>query len=947
VLLPDPAQQDYERPCCYTQSFLQPTAQLNLGREVLAMGMGSLATAIAAGNLLTLATLLVVLAWWGKDRTAKWTLTFAGVAALLLALSQVLLTLGIQIPAFRLLAVLTGSASLLSLLARLPGWLQVRSESETVALVKEKEHALGKLRETEAHLECLVEGVSEYAIFMLDAQGRVATWNLGAERIKGWRAEEILGHPCAIFYSEEDVLAGKPDQDLQEARVKGSVHGEGRHMRKDGSSFMASVVISALHDASGQVTGFTKVCHDITARLEAESRMQALARDLEAQVTSRTAELRESEARLQGFIRHASAAIAFKGLDGRLLLVNRRAEALMGACQAATPGEDLLEAFPPDIAARAREHDERVITSRQETLTEETVTFPDGTLRNLLVQKFPLLDAIGHCWGIGVIATDITERKEAEQAHLQHQKLESIGLLAGGIAHDFNNLLAAMSGNMEMAGLELGPEAPALPYVRTTETLISRASTLVAQILAFAGKGRFQMQTLDLNQQVEEMTRLLRPSLSRNATLHWEPAPNLPSLEGDPAQLQQVIMNLVVNASDAVAPRGGIITLRTGQEALDREGIDRHFPDQALRPGPHVILEVEDNGPGMAPQVKERIFDPFFTTKFTGRGLGLAAVQGILRSHSGGIRVASKEGEGTTFKLFFPAGLGAKQVGTPEPPACQVRFTDYRGSGTVLVVDDEEALRAMAGSALCRLGFKVLEAQDGQEALEVFEANREEIHLILMDLTMPRMNGEEAFRELRRAGARIPIILSSGFGPEETLQRFTGKGLAGFLQKPYRFQSLVDAVREALGEHYGEGEPLRYPPPKSVLWLPEFATGHPVIDAQHRGLVEGFNRLVATTLDANGEKGAPEEAFHNLIGATMAHFGIEESLMAAAAYPEASSHKDVHMHLTSQIQGMAGEIQRGLVGFSLPSLNFLEGWLLCHIQYEDKALVHYLMAKDR
>ena len=648
----------------------------------MALGLGPITTGISAGALLLLATLLVILSWRGKDRTAKWTMSFSGVAALLLALSQALLTLNIQVPVFRLMAVLAGLASILSILAKLPGWLQVRAGSETVALAKEKEHVLGRLRETEAHLELLVEGVREYAIFKLDEQGRVATWNLGAERIKGWRAEEVLGQPHAIFYPEEDVLAGKPERDLEEARMKGSVQMEALRVRKDGSSFMASVVISALHDASGQVTGFTIVCHDITERLEAECRMQALARDLEAQVTSRTAELRESEARLQGFIRHASAAIAFKGLDGRLLLVNQRAEALMGACQAATPSENLPGAFPPDIAAKAREHDERVITSRKDTLTEEVIPFPDGTLRNLLVQKFPLLDAIGHCWGIGVIATDITERKEAEQAHLQHQKLESVGLLAGGIAHDFNNLLGAMSGNLELAGLELSPKAPALPFLRTTEALISRASNLVAQILAFAGKSSVQMQTLDLNQQVEEMIRLLRAALSRNATLHWEPAPNLPSLEGDPAQLQQVIMNLVVNASDAVAPRGGIITLRTGLETLDREGIDRHFPDQALRPGPHVILEVEDNGSGMAPQVKERIFDPFFTTKFTGRGLGLSAVQGILRSHLGGIRVASKEGEGTTFKLFFPAGPGAKEVGTPEPPDFLVRFTNYRGSGT-------------------------------------------------------------------------------------------------------------------------------------------------------------------------------------------------------------------------------------------------------------------------
>jgi hemerythrin-like metal-binding protein/PAS domain S-box-containing protein len=910
------------------------------------LGLGAFTTAISAGALLVLATLLFILAWRGKDRKARSTLACSGASALLLALSQALLSLGISVPLFRLLAVLAGSASILSLLVKLPGWLQLRPGSETAALVMEREHALGRLRETETHLGILVEEVREYAIFQLDAQGRVASWNPGAERIKGWRADEILGQPNAVFYSEEDLLVGKPDRDLDEARTRGSVHVEAWRVRKDGSRFMASVFLTAVHDGAGEVTGFIKVTHDITGRREAEARQQALARDLEVQVAARTAELQESEARLQGFIRHASSAIAFKGLDGGLLLANRRAEALIGICQAATPDRSLLDLFPPEVAQRARKHDQRIITSREETQTEEEIPFPDGTLRNLLVQKFPLLDGAGHCWGIGVIATDITERKLAEQANLQHQKLESIGLLAGGIAHDFNNLLGAMGGNLELARLELSPEAPALTHLQTTEALLARASSLVAQILAYAGKGKFQIQSLDLNRQVEEMTRLLRASLPRNVTLRWEPALALPSLEADAAQIQQVIMNLVLNAAEAVAPAGGIITLRTGLGTLSQEAIERNFPGQALRAGSHVWLEVADNGVGMSPLVKERIFDPFFTTKFTGRGLGLSAVQGILRSHQGGLRVESREGEGTTFKLLFPVGTGPKGAEVQESLTCQVRSTHYRGSGTILVVDDEEALRAIAGSLLCRLGFKVLEARDGQEALEVFKANRDRVQLILMDLTMPRMDGEEAFRELRRAGARMPIILSSGFGPEEALQRFSGKGLAGFLQKPYRFQTLVDAVREALGEHGGEGEPLRYPPLKAVVWLPEFATGHPGIDAQHQGLVEGFNRLVATTQSVKQEKGESEEALYNFIGATVAHFGIEEGLMAEAAYPEARDHKAVHAHLTSQIQGLAEDLHRGLVAFNPPILNFLEGWLLCHIQYEDRHLVHYLMAKD-
>jgi hemerythrin-like metal-binding protein/PAS domain S-box-containing protein len=808
------------------------------------------------------------------------------------------------------------------------------------ALVEEKEQALGRLKKTEAHLGLLVEEVKEYAIFQLDTQGRVASWNLGAERILGWRAEDILGQPGDRFYPEEDVLAGKPQEALNLARVLRSVHEETWRVRKDGSRFMASEALTALHDDQGEVRGYTKVTHDLTECREVGLRLQIQARDLEAQMATRTAELQESEARLQGFIRHASVAIAFKGLDGRVLLANRRAEALISMWQTQTPNGSGPGLFPPEVAARIRKEDERVIGAREELQSEASLPLPDGAVRDFLFQKFPLLDAVGHCWGIGVIATDITERKQAEQAHLQHQKLESIGLLAGGIAHDFNNLLGAMSGNLELARLELDGEGPVLAHFRTLEELIGRASSLVEQILAYAGKGKVEVHTLDLNRQVEGMTRLLRASLSTNALLRWEPALALPAIEGDPAQIQQVVMNLVLNASDAVAVQGGTITLRTGMETLGQAVIDCHFPGQALKPGPHLTLEVADNGVGMSAQVQERIFDPFFTTKFAGRGLGLSAVQGILRSHAGGILVSSREGEGTAFKLFFPVAAEPKRPEAPAPPEAKVRFAAYHSAGTVLVVDDEDALRAVAGGALCRLGFEVLEARDGVEALQVFAEQGDRIRLILMDLTMPRMDGEEAFRELRRAGASMPIMLSSGFGQEEALLRFKGKGLAGFLQKPYRLQTLANAVRAALGEDGNGAMVGAYPLPREVVWGREFETGHALVDRQHRGLVDRFNRLVVALRDGGPQE--PEEALHQFIGATVAHFGIEEGLMAESGYPEARDHKAVHVHLTTQVQSLAQELNRGLVTLSPPILNFLEGWLLCHIQFEDRHLVYHL-----
>jgi hemerythrin-like metal-binding protein len=419
-----------------------------------------------------------------------------------------------------------------------------------------------------------------------------------------------------------------------------------------------------------------------------------------------------------------------------------------------------------------------------------------------------------------------------------------------------------------------------------------------------------------------------------------ELAPNLPSLEGDPAQIQQVIMNLVLNASEAVDHEGGVITIRTGQMDLTQASIDQEYKGQALSPGPKLLLEVADNGPGMSAEVLERIFDPFFTTKFTGRGLGLAAVQGILRSHQGGIQVHSREGEGTCFSLLFPASAVPLAAVAAPAPALE-READIRGAGTVLVVDDEDALRSVAATALRCQGYETLEARDGLEALQVYEANQAQIQLILMDLTMPRMDGDEAYRELRRASAMVPIILASGFGQAEALLRFRGRGLAAFLPKPYRIQDLLQAVRTAL-----EGQDSRtslhgFHPGERLSWSREFESGHPLIDEQHHGLVSAFNQLLALVeRDAGPAEWGP--ALARLIDATIAHFGVEEGLMAAADYGNAKAHQAVHARLNSQIQDLARKLRAGEVSFTPAVVNYMEDWLVCHLQFEDRHLARHL-----
>jgi PAS domain S-box-containing protein len=531
---------------------------------------------------------------------------------------------------------------------------------------------------------------------------------------------------------------------------------------------------------------------DQRERALVEGRLQ----EAEGRYRSLVQELQESEARLQGFIRHASAAIAFKGPDGRYLLINPRMEILMGRPSREILGRTNEDLLPSEVCALIREREDRVLRLGEESMQEEAWTLLDGARRNLLVHKFPLADASGPSWGVGVIITDITERKQSEAAMLQSQKLESLGVLAGGIAHDFNNLLGAMQGNAELAMMEAS-QAGARSYLEILTGLISKGADLLRQLLAYAGKGTFTVRVLDLNQVVKELTQLLASSISKKATLRQNLNPQPLPLEADPSQLQQVIMNLVINASEALEDQNGTITLRTRREQLSQGTLRATYEGQGMEPGTFVSLEVSDNGSGMTPAVLKKIFDPFFTTKFTGRGLGLAAIHGIVRSHHGGILVFSEPGQGSTFKVMLPGASGTPDLPAPDPLRHRPLGAPMAG-GTVLVVDDEDPMRGVVVTALNLVGFETLEARNGREALLMFQTHHDHIQVILMDLTMPIMDGAEACRELRRRGATVPVILSSGFNETEALRRFEGLGLAGFIQKPFSLAGLVDLVRKVL-----------------------------------------------------------------------------------------------------------------------------------------------------
>ena len=411
--------------------------------------------------------------------------------------------------------------------------------------------------------------------------------------------------------------------------------------------------------------------------------------------------------------------------------------------------------------------------------------------------------------GIGRDVTDIRkaaeQQREFERQIQQTQKLESLGVLAGGIAHDFNNLLMGVLGNCDLARLEVSDASPAQPYLADAEAAARRAAGLCQQMLAYSGKGHFVIEDMNLNEVIEEMTHMLEVSISKHVVLQQRLATALAPVHGDATQLRQVVMNLVINASEAIGEKSGVISVTTGMLECDRRYLRETFLNEELAEGRYVFLEVTDTGCGMDRETQTRMFDPFFTTKFTGRGLGMAATLGIVRGHAGAIKVYSEPGEGTSIKVMFPAAITSApdDAATPQTGA----EPDWHSDGTVLLVDDEEIVRTPASGILSRLGFRVLTASDGREAVETYRERPDQIDLVLLDLTMPRMNGEVAFRELRRIDPNVRVILSSGYSEQDATRRFVGKGLAGFVQKPYEMSKIREALHKALEPRASQTEP--------------------------------------------------------------------------------------------------------------------------------------------
>ena len=399
----------------------------------------------------------------------------------------------------------------------------------------------------------------------------------------------------------------------------------------------------------------------------------------------------------------------------------------------------------------------------------------------------------------------IQEQKRAEEErqrlerHLLHlQKLESLGTMSGGIAHDFNNLLMAVLGNLELSLMKLPHDTPVRNLLCHAVDAAERAAKLSGMMLAYSGKGVYSITEQDLTGLVEENITMMAAAISKSITFDLKLDQTLPLIMADADQIRQVLMNLIINASEAIGNTNGLITLTTGVQEFGQKVLNSSRLEEKLAAGRYVWMEVSDSGCGMDAKTRDKLFDPFFTTKFTGRGLGMSAAQGIIRAHKGAILVESSPGVGTIIRVLFPIATGAQTEQTSVAAVVDTISTGVQTANIVLIVDDEEMIREVSTAMFAELGFEAVIANGGEEALCIFRKQYERINLVLLDYCMPGMDGIAVFRELRIIRPDIPVLLASGYSEEEVAERFKGLGLNGFIQKPFNPKRLGDEVKRVL-----------------------------------------------------------------------------------------------------------------------------------------------------
>jgi PAS domain S-box-containing protein len=612
------------------------------------------------------------------------------------------------------------------------------------------------------------------SLFIHDGSGAIVDANRAFGDLLGYSREEITGLSLNRLMGREPLESYRRFmQDCRRFEASPRFF-EMALTKRDGAEVWLETecLAAAEHGPSGLVL---VVGHDVTSRKRDEQQLKAL---------------RNSEETTRVLLNAAAAAAFLIDTEGTVLSANQEAAARMGKAPSELVGKNLSESLPPQVAEfRRRKRIEAIDTGKP-------VRFQDQRgERSYSISIHPIGDEEGKIIKLAIFSEDITEEKHSEEerrkltAQLQQaQKMEAIGTLAGGIAHDFNNLLMAIQGNVSLALFETEPSHPQHRIFANIEKLILSGADLTSKLLGYARKGKYESRPLVLNDLVRETSETFG-RMRKDITIERELAEDLKSIIADKGQIEQVLLNLFVNAADAM-PTGGRLLLKTRNVTHQ----DIPFKGYAIKSGGYVLLTVGDTGVGMDQEVMSRIFDPFFTTKKRGRGtgLGLASAYGIIKGHNGYIDVTSEKGRGSTFYVYLPA-TDQKSSAALEPSR-----RPEGGVGTILLVDDEEAVLEVTARMIERLGYTVLEARSGVEAIECFKQNADRISLVILDMIMPNMSGGEVFDELKRINSRAKVLLASGYSMQGQAREIMNRGCIGFIQKPFTMEDLALKLRSGL-----------------------------------------------------------------------------------------------------------------------------------------------------
>ncbi len=668
--------------------------------------------------------------------------------------------------------------------------MSVGNERLVMVLVRDlsdSRRAEEKLRRSETWWRELLDQANSI-ILRLDSKGRISYFNNFAERFFGYNREEVIGRSVVGTIVPKTDSAGR-DLEVMIANIVENAEcyarNENENVTRDGRRVWVAWTNKPVLDDQGRFQEVLCIGNDVTALKRAEE------------------SLRKHELIMTKVERLGKVGGWEWDISNSRVFVSPEWRRIHGVSKAMLLEADLMPIAHPEDAARVRAAMRRSATEGVSySLIHRVIRQVDGLERTVrALGEVAERDSEGRPSKMYGVVQDITEEVQEQDRRValverlqQTQKLESLATLAGGVAHHFNNLLHSILGYADMALLEVPPEVPGRDSIMMIQEVTKRAAALSLQMLACSGQGGMSLDKIDLSALVRGMNDVLRVHTSGQVALRVNLVDRPPRITADAGQLRQMIGNLVLNAVEACQGReGGLVFLCTRHRQCDQAFLAETYMGMDLTPGEYVVIEVTDNGCGMDPETQARVFDPFFSTKFTGRGLGMAAVLGIVRGHDGAIRIVSEPGRGTSVLVLFPATEPAcEEVPVPKVP------DEWRGQGTVLLVDDEEIVLATGSFMLEHLGFRVALAKNGREALEMFETREGDFVCVILDLIMPGMDGDTVYAELRRLAPDLPVIISTGNSHAETAARFSGSNVR-VVTKPHSVDQLAEALRDLLG----------------------------------------------------------------------------------------------------------------------------------------------------